>query len=106
MLAKDPSKRIESASKLLAILKRLGYDAHERQSGGPETKKTVQPDFKYSLYLSAEANHTLSFDTKDTEIQSFVASLKARRRNKGLLRLVAIFLAVVFVIVVLVKFVF
>lgn len=103
MLAKDPSKRIESASKLLAVLKRLGYDEPERPAGKLGPTNTAQPDFRYSSYSSAEANHTLSFDTKDKDIQSFVASLKARRRNERILRWTTILLAVLLVVVVVVR---
>jgi len=105
MLAKDPSKRIESASKLIAVLKSLGYDASERPARKPGPVNTVQPDFRYSSYSSAEANHTLSFETKDKEIQSFVASLKARRRNERILRWTAILLTALLVAVVVAKLV-
>ena len=105
MLAKDPAKRIESASKLLVILKRLGYVAQERPVGALEPRKAPQPAFNYSSFSSAEANHTLSFDTKDEEIQSFVSALKTRRRNGLILRWTTIVLAVLLIVVVLVKFV-
>lgn len=106
MLAKDPAKRIESASKLLEVLKRLGYGVPERPGGALAPSKTIRPAFSYLSYSTAKANRTLSFDTKDKEIQSFVASLKTRRRGERLLRLVAVSIAVVFAIAVLVKFVF
>lgn len=105
MLAKDPSRRIESASKLLAVLKRLGYGAPERPVGGLGTGEAAQPEFSYSSYSSAKANHTLSFDTKDKEIQSFVASLKARRRNGRIMRWTAILLAVLLMVAVAAKLV-
>ena len=106
MLAKDAAKRIESASKLLEIFKKLGYDVSGKQAGEIKPCQSARPDFNYSSFMSAKPNPTLSLETKDEEIRSFVDSIKAKKRNARLLRIAAISLVILLVIVTLFKFVF
>ena len=106
MLAKDRTKRIESPSKLLDVLKMIGYETSAEPAVVPEPQPAVQPDFSYSSYSSIPDNPTLSFDTKDEEIRSFVNSIKAKKRRNTILRLTAISLAVLLAIIALAMLLF
>jgi serine/threonine-protein kinase len=106
MLAKDPEKRIASASKLLEVLKKLGYEAPCKPDGAPRPRHAPKPEFSYSSLDKVKPDNTLSFDTKDEEIRSFVDSLKTRRRNRRLFRAAAISLAVILAVTLLVMFLF
>ena len=89
MCVKDRERRISSAAALLAEFAKLGYVP---QGAAPEvsytpTKESEVSDAGLGIDLDklpAEANHTLSFETKDAEIQSFVRGLKRRRLRKKL----------------------
>ena len=105
MLAKNPAKRIESASKLLVILKKLGYAAPARPPAGQGARRPSRPDFSYSALSAAKPNPTLSFETKDKEILAFVKSVKAKSRRERRLRIIAFSLVVLLVIVGLLKLV-
>ena len=105
MLAKDPEKRIASASKLLEVFSRVGYDVSNNVEAGRYPKKSAEPEFKYSAYDSTVSNNTLSFDTQDEEIKSFVNAIKARRRREKILRVAAVALGVVLVLLIIFKFV-
>ncbi|MBP5791517.1 MAG: serine/threonine protein kinase [Kiritimatiellae bacterium] len=105
MLAKNPRDRIASASRLLEWFEKIGYDT----SGTPNERSASasrQSDdgFSYAAYSETVANNTLSFETQDEEIRSFVSSLKTKRRTGRILRLAAAVLGVILVVVAVLKF--
>ena len=91
MCVKEKERRIASPSLLIAELAKLGYAgsalavvAEYTPSAESEEKE------KFSLGvdldgLPKEADNTLSFETKDVEIQRFITGLKRRRFMKKLI---------------------
>jgi len=89
MCVKDRDRRIATPAALLAEFAKLGYVAANkaaevsytptRQSEATDTGLGIDMD-----KLPAEANNTLSFETKDKEIQEFVSRLKKKRFAKKL----------------------
>lgn len=113
MLAKKPEERIASASALLAKLVELGYgdivgDTARKASVQPAPAAQAAQDFNYSDILNTNANDTLSFETKDEEINSFVSSVKAKKRRAALIHqavpIVALVIALALFILALAKF--
>lgn len=92
MCEKKREKRIATPKNVIAELVRLGYVSNSDIAG--DVEYSIQEDgdaaFENGLgfYLDdlpAECDDTLTFETKDVEIQEFVARLKRRRFLKGLL---------------------
>ena len=88
MCAKKAEDRIASPEKLLETFARIGYVL----PGAPVTEfaATPEPDVAPVVLpdvASGTANSTLSFETKDKEIQDFVEQLKLKRRRKVLVRI-------------------
>lgn len=88
MCEKNPAKRIASASVLLDALKRFGYDISPATTtvssySTPDGDK----EFNYSEFSNVQRNDTLSFETQDEEIRSFI---NKRKRKKALNRCIAI----------------
>ena len=88
MCAKRREDRIKTPAEVLDTLKRLGYGAclpepNERTALQPDATQTGKP-FSYNI-ATDNANNTLSFDTKDTEVRDFVAALKRKRLMKRVL---------------------
>ena len=89
MCVKDRERRISSPSALLAEFAKLGYAGVPAQ---PEVAYTPTAESERASTglgvdldsLPKEANDTLSFETKDVEIQTFVCKLKRRRLLKRL----------------------
>lgn len=108
MCVKDRARRIATPAALLAEFAKLGY------GGGPTrtevsytpTGAEVHAEEKgvgdYLKNLPKDSNDTLSFETDDVEIQTFVRKLKRRRLKKRIAFAVAVFLLAVLVILVLV----
>ena len=88
MCAKKAEARIASPEKLLEMFARLGYVLPEGSraefAATPEPKVTpvVLPNVPPEM-----ASCTLSFETKDKEIQEFVEQLKQRRRRRFLVKI-------------------
>jgi serine/threonine-protein kinase len=88
MCEKDPAKRIASASVLLDALKRFGYDISPAKATVASCSFTDDDkEFNYSEFSNVEGNDTLSFETQDEEIRSFIDKIK---RRKALNRRIAI----------------
>lgn len=91
MCAKDPAKRIASASVLLDTLKRFGYskEIDSATCGFPPTAAGAAGSrfntIDYSRLASVKANNTLTFETQDTAIKTFVNAVKARKHRRNLL---------------------
>ena len=85
MCVKERDRRISSPSALLAEFAKLGYrlerptDAHVQYAQAADTAPTVLSVKSVLAALPDKANDTLSFDTDDAEIKSFVAALKRRK---------------------------
>ena len=84
MCAKDPSKRLASASVLLETFARFGYEVPKTVAAADygAIEPQTSADVDYAALTERAADKTLSFDTKDEEIRSFVASVKAKRRRR------------------------
>ena len=98
MCAKSPEKRIASASALLDVLKRFGYDTpsvKQTSVGLLASPKPQEQPVDYAEIAKTPANDTLSFETRDEEISKFVKRLKARRRIKRIALAAAIALLAV-----------
>lgn len=113
MLAKNPEERIPSASSLLSKFVELGYggivgDTARKAVAQPASAAQPPSDFDYSAILNTNANDTLSFETKDEEINSFVSSVKAKKRRAELFRhavpIVALVIALALFILALARF--
>lgn len=116
MLAKNPEERLSGASALLAKLVELGYgeivgdvsgkSVHGNAPYAPSVSQATE--FSYAKLLKTEANDTLSFETKDEEIKSFVNSVKARKRRESMARyavpITALAIAVVLFAIALARF--
>lgn len=91
MCVKERDRRLPNPSALLAELAKLGYDlgptvSQSRVEYTP-TASAAKADSGLGLNLDKlpkESSNTLSFETKDEEIQSFVAKLKRKRLVKRL----------------------
>lgn len=88
MCIKDRERRIASPAALLAEFEHFGLlkdvPAANEVSYTP-TKESEQQESGIGAYVNSlpeEANPTLSFETQDVEIQSFVSRLKHKRRMK------------------------
>jgi len=88
MCAKKAEARISSPEKLMETFGRIGYVLSEESrtefaaTPEPDVAPVVLPD------ISPETvSRTLSFETKDKEIQEFVEQLKHRRRRKVLVKI-------------------
>lgn len=92
MCVKERERRIPNATSLLAEFAKMGY----RTKGGsaaataeytPTSADEQQQEIGLGIDLDKlpeQANNTLSFETKDEEIQAFVAKLKRQRMKKKL----------------------
>lgn len=88
MCAKKAEERIASPEKLVETFARIGYVL----SGKPVAEFAATPEPEVTPVtlpneLPGTANNTLSFETKDKEIQEFVEQLKHRRRRRGLVKI-------------------
>lgn len=83
MCEKNPDKRISSCAELLKMLRGIGYDVPEA-SPVVSTADVAEENASVNIneILNRPANNTLSFETKDEEITSFVENLKRRKRRK------------------------
>lgn len=95
MCAKRAEDRIKSPGELLETLRRLGYDvpAPVTHHVNPPESDDSRP-FSYNVPLTENANNTISFDTKDEEVQSFVKKLKRRRSRAKALTAIAVATAI------------
>ena len=84
MCEKDVSRRIPSATRLLDEFSRCGYSVLVSQPDMQPSAEKSDETFEYSSFSAAKLNDTLSFDTKDAEINEFVAKLKAAKRKRRL----------------------
>jgi len=106
MCVKDRDRRIASPAALLSEFAKLGYvqsDLKSKASYTP-TRQSEEPDTGLGIDLDklpAEANDTLSFETKDVEIQAFVSRLKRRRFLKKLSFYGAIAILAIVIVLVL-----
>ena len=88
MCAKKPEARIASPEKLMETFVRIGYALPEgartefAATSEPEVVPVVLPNVP-----PERAIHTLSFETKDKEIQEFVEQLKHRRRRSVMVKI-------------------
>ena len=106
MCVKNRDRRIASPAALLAEFAKLGYasaDLTSKVSYTPtwqEESAAKGPGIDIDK-LSAESNPTLSFETKDQEIQDFVRRLKKRRLAKKLYYYAAIAILAIVIVLVL-----
>ena len=88
MCAKKVEDRIASPEKLMETFARIGYAlpgemrAEFAATPEPEVTPIVLPDVSPKT-----ASNTLSFETKDEEIQAFVDQLKHRRRRSVMIKI-------------------
>lgn len=87
MCMKDRNRRIASFEELIREFSKLGYDlptvsAVPNPGGSEVNAETDELMAKVVRGQMPEYNPTLSFETKDEEIQQFVSKLKQRRRRK------------------------
>lgn len=103
MCAKRADDRIASPSMLLDTFSRLGYPVPA--NGNAEYVDTGSDDFNISSYEgnAVESNDTLSFDTKDGQINEFVEKLKHKRLLKKIVRISC---AILFISVVVLFLIF
>ena len=89
MCAKNVEDRVKSPTDLIEAFRKLGYEtpaaagceyAEEPASGGDS--------FSYGIEGSG-TNNTLTYETKDKEVQEFVTKLKRRRRNRQMVKCIA-----------------
>ena len=95
MCVKDRDRRISSPAALLAEFAKLGYvpQTETPSVSYTPTKSDETSDTGLGIDLDklpAEANPTLSFETKDVEIQKFVKGLKKKRLKKKLVYLAVV----------------
>ena len=83
MCAKRVEDRLASPSALLETLVRLGYKIPSALAEYAPDEPSIDKPMSYNAVVGS-ANNTLSFDTKDTEVQEFVGNLKRRRLLKQL----------------------
>ena len=104
MCVKERERRISTPSALLGEFARLGYDLgaaatpHRVEYTPTSASETAATGLGVDLdSLPKESNDTLSFETKDEEICSFVAKLKRKRlmRKVGFAALIAAILALI-----------
>ena len=102
MCAKKAEARIASPEKLLETFARIGYAlpgemrAEFAAMPEPEVPPIALPDVS-----SETASSTLSFETKDKEIQAFVDQLKHRRRRSALIKIVLAAVGVLILVLVI-----
>ena len=106
MCVKDRDRRISSPAALLAEFAKLGYVPESLASKVSYTptwqEEQTTKDLGIDLdKLPAEANNTLSFETKDQEIQDFVRRLKQKRTFKKFRFYAAIAILAVIIVLVL-----
>jgi len=107
MCAKRAEARIASPEKLMETFARIGYalpgEARAEFAATPEPEVTpiVLPNVS-----PGTASNTLSFETKDKEIQAFVDQLKHRRRRSAMVKIaLAVVGLLILVLVVAVAFI-
>ena len=83
MCAKRVEDRLASPSALLEALVRLGYKIPSALAEYAPDEPSIDKPLSYNADVGS-ANNTLSFDTKDAEVQEFVGNLKRRRLMKRL----------------------
>ena len=91
MCVKERERRLPNSTALLAELAKLGYDlgSASKAATAEYTPTTATGKSEFGLGIDLDklpetANRTLSFETKDEEIQAFVSKLKKRRLMKRL----------------------
>ena len=108
MCEKDRAKRIASASVFLDAVKRFGFDINlASTAAGGMLSLDDDVEFDYSAISRIQANETLSFETQDEEIRSFVDKMKHKKRLHRYVALVTALLlvaAIAAVIVALMRF--
>ncbi len=102
MCAKKAEDRIASPEKLLETFARIGYVL----PGTPITEFAATPEPDVAPVVlpevpSGTTSRTLSFETKDKEIQDFVEQLKSRRRRRMLIK-IAVAVAALLILAVVV----
>ena len=108
MCVKDRNRRISTPAALLAEFAKLGYGggtAAPEVSYTPtatETRTAEKGIGEYLKDLPKESNDTLSFETDDVEIQTFVRKLKRRRLKRRMAFAATVILLAVLLILILV----
>ena len=103
MCAKKPADRISTPNRLIETLENLGYKAGT--SGDAEYAETESGrSFAAAATAPGTADNTLTLDTQDTEMQTFVKTIK-RRRLFGRLAWIAAALCVALALLLLFWFV-
>ena len=105
MCVKDRNRRIATPAALLAEFAKLGYGT---SSTAPEVAYTPTGKEERAAtglgidldQLPRDSNDTLSFETEDAEIQTFVRRLKRRRRRRKLAFWAAVVLLLVVILLV------
>ena len=106
MCVKDRNRRISSPAALLAEFAKLGYvhgEASPEVSYTPtrESEAAEIPLGQYLDSLPKDSDNTLSFETKDVEIQEFVKKLKRKRLARKLAFALAVLALVLLTVLVL-----
>ena len=108
MCVKDRDRRIATPADLLAEFARLGYVSTSGQAEvsytptGTEVRAAEKGIGEYLKNLPEKSNDTLSFETDDVEIQTFVRKLKRRRLKKRIAVAAAVLLLAALVILILI----
>ena len=107
MCVKDRGRRIATPAALLAEFARLGYGGSPAPADvsytptGAEVHAAERGIGEYLKGLPKDSNDTLSFETDDVEIQTFVRKLKRRRLMRKIAFAVAVALLVALGVLIL-----
>ena len=107
MCVKDRDRRIATPAALLAEFAKLGYGGGPTRTEvsytptGAEVHAAEKGIGEYLKGLPKDSNDTLSFETDDVEIQTFVRKLKRRRLKRRMAFAAVVLLLTVLVILIL-----
>ena len=105
MCVKDRERRIATPAALLAELEKFGFAigtlAPEVSYTPTRESETTEIGLGVDLDKLPENDNTLSFETKDAEIQAFVQKLKHRRLRRKTIFALAVVAALVLIVLIL-----